>query len=366
MKTNNILICVTGLTPQIVTETLFCLAVKEKIQIDEVYVITTKLGREVILGKDKLPHTPKIPLKTEIANLCSSYKLNKPKFENNDTHIIGAKEESIELNDIRSDKDNILFPNKVCEFIREKTQHPNNVLYCAITGGRKSMSVHLANVVSIFARENDRLVHVLTREEHEFKGFYPTNKKEINDLELADIPFVKLRSLLSHEIKGDKLFNQKFDQIVGYTQKQLKFFSEQNKLVLDSEKREISYHHDSISLEPVEFILYYFFVEQKQQRVNKISIHDIISIKTSQKLLEYFHEFFPNYHMNEKIFKKWQQKGLDAGDFRSKRSKINSKVSELIKDADIASQFIIDVERVYSDSKYFIPAPKNRFKLIVV
>ncbi|MCL6496007.1 MAG: hypothetical protein K6T54_14695, partial [Ignavibacterium sp.] len=131
MTNKNILICVSGLTPQIVTETLFCLAVKEKTPVDEIYVLTTKRGREVILGRDKHPVTPKSPLKNEIEKLCKLYKLKKPLFQENDDHIIVAKEEAIELPDIRSDKENILFPNKVCEFLRLKTSNPQNVLFCS-------------------------------------------------------------------------------------------------------------------------------------------------------------------------------------------------------------------------------------------
>ncbi len=52
--------------------------------------------------------------------MCEKYKIHSPKFEHNDTHIIVAKELTIELDDIRNDKHNRLFPNKLCEFINEK------------------------------------------------------------------------------------------------------------------------------------------------------------------------------------------------------------------------------------------------------
>ncbi|MBN2572349.1 MAG: TIGR02584 family CRISPR-associated protein, partial [Ignavibacteriales bacterium] len=201
--TNNILICVSGLTPQIVTETLYCLSKQNKIPIDELYIFTTKKGRDVIIGTDKELSTPKIPLKNEIINLCNKYKLKLPKFENNDEHIIVAKEESVELYDIRTDKHNILFPNKICEVIKNLTEEKNNIIYCSISGGRKSMSVHLAFAMSLYGRENDKLFHVLTNEENEFKEFYPRNRKEDKALILSEIPFVRLRhfSLLKTKAK---------------------------------------------------------------------------------------------------------------------------------------------------------------------
>jgi CRISPR-associated protein (TIGR02584 family) len=358
MKTKNILICVSGLTPQIVTETLFCLAYKQKIQIDEVYVLTTKRGRDVILGRDKHPVTPKTPLKDEIENLCKKYKLKKPLFEENDNHIIVAKEEAIELPDIRSDKDNILFPNKICEFLRIKSSDPDNVLYCSITGGRKSMSVHLANALSIFARENDRLVHVLTKEEHEFKGFYPQTKEEIKDLKLADLPFVRLRPILSDEIKKPDLLTSNFDDIVNYTQAQLKALAPSNIMILDIEKRELRFGNYNIVLEPLEFLFYYFFVDSKERGRNNISVEEFISHETKNKFIEYFKEHFPNRFIDEQ---KWYKKGFSKEDFRVKRSRVNSKINELIDDTDIASFFIIDVNRRYGESTYHIKAEKERF-----
>jgi CRISPR-associated protein (TIGR02584 family) len=360
----NILICVTGLTPQIVTETLFCLSVKEKTPIDEIYILTTKRGKYVILGKDTAPNTPKSPLKKEIENLCRQYKLPLPKFENSDTHIIAAKEESIELPDIRSDKDNILFPNKVSAFIREKAADLDNTLYCVITGGRKSMSVHLANSLALFARENDQLLHVLTKEEHEFKDFYPKNKQQANDLEISKIPFVRLRPLLSKQMKSGRLINYSFDRIVSFTQKQVKLATGKNILFVDIEGRELKFGDEVISLEPMELLFYYHFVDKKQKGLGKISIHEIQAPVTSNKFLEYFSQFYPHCYIPDQKKKQWIKTGFNAEDFRSKRSKINQKIKRLISDPDIAELFIIDVDKKWGESKYFIPADKNNFKII--
>jgi CRISPR-associated protein (TIGR02584 family) len=44
----NILLCVAGMTPQIITETLFALTQTQKAKIDEVQVITTLDGRDEV------------------------------------------------------------------------------------------------------------------------------------------------------------------------------------------------------------------------------------------------------------------------------------------------------------------------------
>jgi len=357
-STKNILICITGLTPQIVTETLFCLSVKNKIPVNEIYVLTTSRGRDVILGKDKHTSTPKTPLNKEITAICKKYKIRKPLFAENEKHIIVAKEESVELPDIRTDKDNILFPNKAAEFIREKSSDPENTLYCSITGGRKSMSVHLANAISLFARPQDKLLHVLTKEEHEFKGFYPKSEKEIEDLEISEIPFVRLRSLLSSEMKDTKLLKYKFDKIVKVTQRRLKVLSNPKKLIIDIEKRELRYANESLTLEPMEFLFYYYFVDIKNRGKGKINVYDFILSETKDQFISYFEEFYPYYYINEK---NWYKKGFSKEYFNQRRSKVNKKITGLIDDKDIADNFIINVNRRYRDSKYFIKADKNNF-----
>jgi CRISPR-associated protein (TIGR02584 family) len=355
----NILICVSGLTPQIVTETLFCLAVKEKTPVDEIYVLTTKRGREVILGKDTHPATPKTSLKTEIENLCKRYKIRKPLFAENDNHIIVAKEEAIELPDIRSDKDNILFPNKVCEFLRLKSTDPNCILYCSITGGRKSMSVHLSFALSLFGRENDRLLHVLTAEQNEFKGYYPKNKKETKELELSEIPFIRLRSIL-----GGKINNLKnYSDFVEETQKQLKVLTDKTKIILKTNSKEVKFGLESVQLEPQEFAIYFKLLEMKQEGKEKLSIGYLTDTDFAQAVYNFMHEKYPYYYFDAKKKNPWWQKGFRHEAIRSKRSKINKCLLSLFDDEVTADQFLIRSEREYGNTKYFIKAAKDKIKL---
>jgi len=363
VSTKNILICVSGLTPQIVTETLYCLSVQKNVRIDGIYVLTTKRGRDVILGIDKDPKTPKLPLRNELENLCSRYKITIPKFENNDEHIVVTKEESLELSDIRTDKHNILFPNKTCEFIRKLSLNPDNILYCSISGGRKTMSVHLAVALSLFGREKDKLLHVLTNPENEFKEFYPKNKNEEEELELSEIPFVRLRSIISSQIPTSKFSKMKYDEIVSFTQKQLKKATYKGVLQLVTENKELRFADNTIRFEPLEFAIYYFFVESKLEGQNKFSIQELISTNTAFRILEFLKQYYPYYDSKLNTKKPWWKTGFDAADLRSKRSKINKKLCELIGDVDIQDEFIISSYNSYSNTSYGIKADKNKFRL---
>lgn len=361
MKTKNILICVTGLTPQIVTETLYCLSVQRKIKIDEIYILTTQKGRDVILGIDNEKWTPKTPLKNEIIKMCDRFKIQIPKFDNNDTHIIVAKEESIELSDIRTDKANQLFPNKVCQFLREITKDENNVLFCSISGGRKTMSVHLATALSIFGREKDKLLHVLTSSENEFKGFYPINKKEDKELELAEIPYIRLRSLLSAEIKNKSILKMNYDEIVKYTQKQLKYITSENKLVIDTKNRTLSYGTNVRQMEAMLFVLYYCFVDMRLNGKEPISIYNFISEENQENLIKLFEDKFNDLYKNKK---ENFNNLFDKNYIRAKISKINNFISNLIQDDDISSLYKISVIKQRPDSKYFIPADNSKIEIL--
>ncbi|MGC8653944.1 MAG: CRISPR-associated ring nuclease, partial [Candidatus Kryptoniota bacterium] len=96
------------MTPQVVTETLYALMVQHRVQINEVYVVTTMGGKEKLLSDPSLDD--------EIRRLYSKYGLTGPSFDP-DKHIIIAKEESVELHDIRSDKENKLIPNMICDLV---------------------------------------------------------------------------------------------------------------------------------------------------------------------------------------------------------------------------------------------------------
>src|SRR5690606_888286 len=329
--------------------------------------LTTKRGRDVILGLDKHPTTPKVPLKNEIEKLCNWYNIPLPEFENNDDHIITAREESLELSDVRTDKQNILFPNKVCEFIRQLSLNPDNILYCSISGGRKTMSVHLANALSLFGREKDKLLHVLTSEENEFKDFFPKNNKEDKILELSEIPFVKLRSIISREIPTIKFSRMKYDEIVSFTQTELRKASSKDILQLITEKNELRFGSSSVRFEPLLFTIYYFFVESKLEGNGKYSIHELISKETAGRILEFINYNHPYY--DSKISSKqhartaWWNTGFKAEELRVKFRNINKKICELINDDAINEQFIISSYRVYGNTSYGIKAEKKKFRL---
>jgi len=351
----NILLAISGLTPQIVTETLFALSIQKKISIDEIFVITTKRGKTVIEGKDKNPTTPKTSLKKEITNLCREFDIKLPKFTIQ-RNVIVAEEESLELYDIRTDKENKLFPNKTAEVIKTLTDKSNTTIHASLSGGRKSMSAHLALILSLFARYQDKLYHIITDEKFEFKNFYPKSKAEIQALTIAEIPFVRLRALKNNSLgKMDSYID-----IVEEAQKNLHFLTDDAKLVINLANKTIFYKGEVIKLETTELALYYKFIEQKLSTDSGLSIIELQSKEFAKDVKNFLTEKFNAYYDPEADKNHWTNIGFKAERIRTIRSKINNKLKHLFTEHETYAQFKIESQKKWGDTIYYIPAPKNK------
>lgn len=337
---NNILICVTGLTPQIVTETLFCLAVQKKIKIDQLFIITTARGRDIISGKDNEYNKQRgyPSLKIQLKKLSRQYKIKHPFFNDND-NIIVAREMAADLYDVRNDRHNLLFPNKVCEIIKEKTNDQKNVLHCSISGGRKTMSVDMAFALTLFGREDDKLYHVLVNETLEFnKDFwFPRDKKEKKLIEISELPLVKLRSLLGDFTKN-KIFNElSYTDLVELMQQQLRIKTS-DKLYIDWRKKWIWYgDNEPENLEPKLIQLYRYLHSKKMEGQKSLYIKDLA------------HQLYNNY---------------DTKNVLSLITRLNNKIVKVIKDQSLVEVFKISSPKKLGTGQYGILADTEKIIFI--
>lgn len=198
-----ILLAVTGLSPQIVTETLHALAVgcDDPFVPTEVHLITTAEGAErarLALLSDKPGW---------FHRLRQDYDLPPIRFDDGNIHVLRDAAGSI-MADIRSPQDNLACADFITETVRELSADPDSALHVSIAGGRKTMGFFLGYALSLFGRPQDRLSHVLVSEpfENSWAFFYPTPYENIIEtagkalvdtrtarLSLAEIPFVSLR-----------------------------------------------------------------------------------------------------------------------------------------------------------------------------
>ncbi|HRP95572.1 MAG TPA: CRISPR-associated ring nuclease Csm6 [Rhodocyclaceae bacterium] len=198
-----ILLAVTGLSPQVVTETLYALAVANDAPFvpTEIHLITTSEGAE----RARLALLSDRP--GWFHRLRHDYGLPEIAFDANAIHIL-RDATGRPLADIRSPADNLACADFIAEAVRNLSADPDAALHVSLAGGRKTMGFFLGYALSLFGRPQDRLSHVLVSEpfESSWDFFYPTPYESIIEtigkklvdardarLSLAEIPFVSLR-----------------------------------------------------------------------------------------------------------------------------------------------------------------------------
>lgn len=203
-KTKKILLLVSGMSPQIITETLYALILENGWVPDTVHLITTEQGRDNAVLQ-------LLKGQRHFYRLLSDYQITAPvDFTEDNVHLI-QDTDGKPLSDLRTPQDNEAAADTITEVIRELTKENNTELHVSLAGGRKTMGFYAGYALSLYGRAQDRLSHVLVSEHYESNPefFYPTpDTRVIHDRNgqpldsskakvwLAEIPFVRLRNRL--------------------------------------------------------------------------------------------------------------------------------------------------------------------------
>ena len=274
-----ILVAVTGLSPQIVTETLYALAHEQTPPFipTEVRIITTKEGAE--RAKLSLLH----PESGWFHRLRADYHLPPIAFKPEHIHILrdaGGQP----LDDIRSPEDNTCAADTITEVVRELTRGDDSALHVSVAGGRKTMGFYLGYALSLYGREQDRLSHVLVSAPYEShpEFFYPTPRSELihtpgpnsrpydardAKVTLAEIPFVRLREGLNPELMEG---TASFSTVVADAQQALPPLA----LELDPASCMVTAGGKSFQMAPSLFALYWMLAERARLGKPGVQEHD--------------------------------------------------------------------------------------------
>lgn len=230
-----ILLMVTGRTPQVVTETLYAIAVRPESPArpfvpTEIHLVTTAEGAQdarlaLLDSKDGWFH-----------RLCADYGLSGIAFAPDRIHVI-ADPDGRPADDIRTAAEHDACADLVTERVRAFTADPKAALHVSLAGGRKTMTYYLGNALTLFGRSQDRLSHVLVPPPYESNRefFYPTPESrplfseplkrwfDAKDAQvtLAEIPFVRLRDSLPGRFKTLEQGQARFTEVVAAMQQAL-------------------------------------------------------------------------------------------------------------------------------------------------
>ncbi|MGC8791848.1 MAG: CRISPR-associated ring nuclease Csm6 [Bryobacteraceae bacterium] len=266
-----ILLTACGLTPQIVTETLYALAVVRRPAFvpTEVHVLTTAEGAQRL----------RLQLLSEepgwFWRFCRDYGLEgKIRLEESTIHVlVGPSGEP--LSDIRTVEENELSANQITELVRELTSEEDASLHVSIAGGRKTMGFYLGYALSLFGRPQDRMSHVLVSAPYESNPlfFYPTPRSHViyagppdhrpldtaqAEVTLAEIPFVRLRHGLPVALLEGRTG---FLEVVRAAQQAVG----PPELKIDLRARQIEAAGRQVSLPPAELAFLSWFARRKKE-----------------------------------------------------------------------------------------------------
>jgi len=212
-----VLFLVAGLTPQVVTETLFalCHRVPDPFLPTEIHLLTTTEGhrraRLMLLEGEQ----------ARFYQFCQDYNLPQlaNAFDETRIHLVRGTDGQ-PLDDIVTAEDNAAVADAIMTLIRSFTSDPACALHASVAGGRKTMGVALALALSLFGRPQDALSHVLVSPPFESHPdfFYPPPRPKVllvgmpgqqrpvstaeADVSLAEIPFLRLRGLVDPALLG--------------------------------------------------------------------------------------------------------------------------------------------------------------------
>ena len=219
MAKRTILIAGMGTSPAVLTETVWALAHQKKLVVpDEIAVITTKSGREVLqktvmTGKPSVWELLKGALRKE--KIAIDGKLV---FGETSIHVIPDKHGNA-IDDLRTGDDNLRAADFMLGELRCYTEASDTVVLCSIAGGRKTMSALLFSCMTLLVREDDKVYHVLLPPDFEWgvepPFFFPEpgvtytslkSKKKYKackvQSELFEVPFVRMRGWYQEKFKN--------------------------------------------------------------------------------------------------------------------------------------------------------------------
>lgn len=219
---HRVLVAATGMSPQVVTETIYALAVDRSPAFvpTEVRLVTTQQGKEEAESVLLDAHDG------WFRRLRSDYKLPPIKFDAERIHVIEDASGTL-VNDLRAHADNTAAADAITQLVCDLTRDESCALHVSIAGGRKTMGFYLGYALSLYGRRQDRLSHVLVSPDYESlpKFFYPTPASELietkkggevdaqdGEVSLAEIPFVRMRDGLPEDLReGNIRFHDAVD-----------------------------------------------------------------------------------------------------------------------------------------------------------
>jgi len=349
-----ILLVVTGLTPQVVTETVYALAVvgDPPWLPTELHLLTTREGA----ARARLTLLSEEP--GWFHRLGRDYHLPAIAFDATAIHTVG---EGAGLADIQTPEDNRVAADAITEQVRALTADPAVALHVSLAGGRKTLGFYAGYALSLLGRPQDRLSHVLVSPPFEShpEFYYPTpgphviytldaDKRPIDTREavvtLAEIPFVRLRHGLPAGLLAGRAT---FSETVAAAQRALG----PPELVIDLVGRRIVAGGQEVALSPADLALLAWHARRRMANESPLACPNDGVPEPA-----YATAFLAEYHCilgplgDDERTNKALRHGMDKGYFLQRRARLNGHLETTLGPA--AAPYLVAALGRRPDTRY--------------
>ncbi|MDQ3918305.1 MAG: CRISPR-associated ring nuclease Csm6 [Acidobacteriota bacterium] len=378
-----VLLCVAGLTPQIITESLYVLMVERGERVDEVHVITTLGGRRRIMELLLEPGGGKF------FEFCREYGFDPAAVRFDEATIeLLRRADGPALEDIRTVEENVYAGDQICEVVRGLTAEAGVRVHASAAGGRKTMGIYLTAAMQLFGRVQDCLSHVLVSEEFEThpEFFYKPREprmlrtrdgREVStasaEIYLADIPFIRLRGLDAGWPGGA---GGSYGELVRRTQADLDLAESAQEMRLDLRGNSVTVADRSVRLPRREFFYYLLFIHLRRlgrghggfvalEEIGREDLEAVFRLITAAEgrergLEEY--ELVAGYDFLGDLIG-WVGLKYVAPEFETTFREVKSKVKRRFGEAGLRERYVITTRGRRGDSRYGIRFPPERVQL---
>jgi CRISPR-associated protein (TIGR02584 family) len=307
-----VLIAVTGMSPAILTETVWALAQQEIPWIpDQVIAITTRAG-EASIKTQLLDGGGWSRLRSALAKKGLPVTESMAFGASDSIRVIG--DGSRDYEDIATPEESGIAADFLLGVLRQYTEQPDTEIMASIAGRRKTMSALMMSCISLLGRTQDRVCHVLIEDAFIAKYpefLFPKNQKEQKaaKVHLCEIPFVRVRGWYEKEYAGVPpsymaLVNR-FTQIApsptNYPQ-----------VCIDVTAGVCQIGATSVRLSPSEFAL--LLTLARRSRANRLphswydleqDLKELVARTDMPPTVDWFHQFRDYKQIDVEEFRKW-------------------------------------------------------------
>lgn len=193
------LLVTAGATPQVVTETVWALAMRDPPWLpDRIVLAATAAGAAIYRHGE--PDRGRAPLLGEGGRLAALFAAVAPGRPMPEVELLIPRDGGTPVADLRTAREVELFAEALLERVAQLTEGEAGELHLSLAGGRKTMSFLAGQVLSLVGRPQDRLSHVLVEPaELEFRPdfWWPGDGSPGSDgasVLLHEVPYLRARA----------------------------------------------------------------------------------------------------------------------------------------------------------------------------